>query len=262
MKSMTSLRAVGTALAIAGVLAFSGQAMADTVTAKFTGMTKTDGIGYSVDLPPDTGGTTKGGSTDTGLFTFDVGVNTDTGTLPSGPIRFFDTDQFVSFCIDLDDQISKNNTVTWNVVSLDGAPDAIAGPMGATKANDIAKVLGYTITSGVLNDARFLSNAKAQAVQAIIWEIVHEKSSNPYDLALGTATFTGLTNAALTEVSDILTKFGTATAMKGLVGLTKDGKQDFVAQVVPIPAAAWLFGSAMVGAVALGRRKKKGEAKA
>ena len=53
-----------------------------------------------------------------------------------------------------------------------------------------------------------------------------------------------------------------ANQLNNLVALVNDSTQDFVAQV-PIPAAAWLFGSALVGAVGLGRRRKdKGEAAA
>lgn len=244
---MMKISTLSSALAIVGVLSFSGQALADTVTAKFTGMTQTDGIHYSVVLPPDGGSTIKSGNTSVGIFNFDNG---------SGPIDFFDTDQFVSFCIDLEDTIGGGNTVTWDVTALADSPDAIAGPMGATKANDVAKVLGYMIDSGRLNDARFLAAAEKQAIQAVIWEIVHEDPNNSYSLANGTATFTGLTTNAQTEVTDILTNFGDATAMQGLVGLSSSGKQDFIGQV-PIPAAAWLFGSAIMGTVALGRRKQK-----
>jgi len=43
--------------------------------------------------------------------------------------------------------------------------------------------------------------------------------------------------------------------LQGLVDVSSNGNQE-VATQVPIPAAAWLFGSAIVGAVALGRRKR------
>ena len=43
--------------------------------------------------------------------------------------------------------------------------------------------------------------------------------------------------------------------LHGLVGVTSTGEREIATQV-PVPAAAWLFGSAIVGAVALGRRKK------
>jgi hypothetical protein len=45
--------------------------------------------------------------------------------------------------------------------------------------------------------------------------------------------------------------------MGGLRAITNPDKQDYVVQVVPIPAAAWLFGSALMGTLALGRRKQK-----
>jgi hypothetical protein len=248
MNQMPKISAVSPALALAGLLACSGQALADSVTAKFTGMSQTRGIGYEILLPPDNGNS-ETGSTTTGIFNF---------TNASGPIDFFgnSNDQFVSFCIDLEDTITPNSAPTWDVVSLSEAPDALAGPMGATKASDIAKVLGYTISSGVLNDARLLSVAQKQAIQALIWEIVHEDpDTGGYNLSTGSATFSGLTDDAQAEVTHILNNFGNATAMTGLVGLTSSSNQDFIGQV-PIPAAAWLFGSAILGAVVLGRRKQ------
>jgi len=254
------LSAVAAALAIGGGLAFSGQAMADKVKATYTDMSAEDYIEYDVEFKDGSTITNRG--TYTGIFNFEGAQNIDDVSPVSGPIDLFNDDQFVSFCIDLEDTIGPgHHEVTWQLTNLADAPDANAGPMGATKANDIAKVLGYTIDSGRLNDARFLSNAKAQAVQAVIWEIVHEKSTNSYDLASGTARFRGLTSGALHQVDGILAGFGSATAMQGLVGLSKDGKQDFIGQV-PIPAAAWLFGSALVGTAALGRRRGRDKAKA
>jgi hypothetical protein len=266
MNNQIRISAAGSALAIAAALAFSGQAMADTVTAKFTSMSSTLNTWYSVQLPP--GGlnpTIKTGGTTTGIFNFVDGNNTDTGGNPSGPIDFFGTNQFVSFCIDLQDVIYSNQEVTWDIVSLAAAPDPSAGPMGADKAEAVAKVLGYQIASGVLNDARLLSDVQKQATQLVLWEIVHE-AGNTYDLYDGTATFwanSGRTaqfsGALATEIDLILANFQKADAMGGLVGLTNnDGTtkyQDYIAQVVPIPAAAWLFGSALIGMAGIGYRR-------
>jgi hypothetical protein len=68
----------------------------------------------------------------------------------------------------------------------------------------------------------------------------------------------------LTAINEGSFKNAALANLVGLVAINSDGekRQDFVAQVVPIPTAAWLFGSAIVGAVALGRRKKKAEDKA
>ncbi|AGA91776.1 hypothetical protein Thimo_3091 [Thioflavicoccus mobilis 8321] len=265
MQRTTKISALGATLAIGGMLAFSGQAMADKVTAKYTGMSETDTIRYTVMLPPGgPGATEKSGSTTNGIFNFENARNTDTGTDPSGPIELFNNDQFVSFCIDLEDSIGTGNA-SWDVVALSAAPDAQAGPMGAEKADAIAKALTYalensanagSIDSTKLNDARFLTAAEKQAVQTVIWEIVHEDPDTAgYALDSGTATFTGLRSAAKTFANEILAGYENVDAMKGLVGLTSSSKQDFVAQVVPIPAAAWLFGSALFGMAGIGYRR-------
>ena len=47
-----------------------------------------------------------------------------------------------------------------------------------------------------------------------------------------------------------------ATGASGLFALTSAGAQDFIVQVVPIPAAAWLLGSGLLGLFGLARRKK------
>ncbi|UHD16252.1 VPLPA-CTERM sorting domain-containing protein [Thiocapsa bogorovii] len=253
MKSMMRLSAVGSVLALAGALAFSGQAAADTVTATYGGMTQTRGVGYSVVLPP-TGSpqTTKTGNTTTGIFNFSAA---------EGPILTYGTDQFVTFCIDLDDT-AQTGSRTWDVVGLANAPDSTAGPMGDVKAASLAKLLGAAITSGVLNDARNLTDVQKQALQLAIWEVVHEGQTNAsgefvYDITGGSMKITsGLTTGVLNQATAYLNAMSTATAMGGLVALTSTANQDFIGQV-PIPAAAWLFGSALLGIAALGRRNRK-----
>jgi len=286
MKRKMKLSALGSALAMAGVLAFSGQALADdVVTAKFTTMSDTAGITYTVTLPPagGLGSDTVTTGTTAGIFNFDEMVYTYTPALPLGPIDTFDTDAFVSFCIDLADTIGNNSTHTWDVVRLGEAPDSTAGPMGVDKATDIGKALTYAleksannddnvggtidINSAVLNDARYLTAAEKQAVQVVIWEMVHEDPATAgYDLDSGSATFSGLSNSALSFANSILGGYKDADKMLGLVGLTSTSTQDFIAQlsgqrefdtVVPIPAAAWLFGSALLGMVGVGYRRSR-----
>jgi hypothetical protein len=247
------LSTVGSVLALAGAFAFSGQAAADTVTATYGGMSQTRGVSYSVVLPP-TGSpqTTKTGNTTTGIFNFSAA---------SGPILTYGNDQFVTFCIDLQDT-AQSGIRTWNVVGLANAPDSTAGPMGDVKAASLAKLLGAAITSGVLNDARNLTAVQKQALQLAIWEVVHEGQKNDsgefvYNITEGNMKITsGINNDVFNQANAYLTAMSTATAMGGLVGLTSTTNQDFIGQV-PIPAAAWLFGSALIGVAALGRRNRK-----
>lgn len=250
MKSMMRLSAAGSVLALAGTLAFSGQAVADQVTATFNALNPaTVAVTAWVRLPPGSDNPLTRVDTAAGAFEF---INA------SGPIEMIGpaNNEFVSFCIDLEDSIRYKETKTWNVVALASAPDASAGPMGATKADDLAKLLGAVITTGKLNDAKTLGDDQRAALQIAIWEVVHEKPGTPYDITDGDATFT-VKSTVQDLAQGYLGQIANGTArMAGLVGLTSGETQDMLAQV-PIPAAAWLFGSALLGVAALGRRRRK-----
>ncbi len=204
-----------------------------------------------MDFSINSGGSYTG--TTAGLWTF---------RQDSGPLLTYNTqtqsDLFVSFCIDLADGIGvPSNDNVWDVVSLNDAPDPSAGPMNA-RAADLEKLLGGAITTGSLNDALLLSATDAAALQIAVWEVVHE-SSESYNVASGLVRFQNAAEGVLAQATTYLTGISTAKGMVGLKGLTSPDRQDFVGQVVPIPAAAWLFGSALMGTIALGRRKQKKE---
>lgn len=265
------LSAVSSALAIAAALAFSGKALADTVTAEFNNVSPKTTVSYSL----------KGGAftgTQAGVFNFSGA---------SGPINMFgaSNDMFVSFCIDLRDTV-KPNPQNWSVVPLADAPNPkpLNNPgnsMGYTKAGKLAQLLGGTLGTELnnarntasynLQDSGFTLNAgqRAAALQVAIWEIVWEDEGKIGSLADDDVRFNlGANNVIRKQAEYWLAGLDGYAAMGHLVGLSSPtvfggtATQDFVGQV-PIPAAAWLFGSAMVGAVALGRRhKEKGEAAA
>jgi hypothetical protein len=258
MKSSIKLSALGSALALAGIFMVGGVAQAGTVTSSYDGINGKN-INYTVVLPGNNA--TKAGPTTAGLFKF-----TQTGgTIDVLPVN---DKQYVSFCIDLEDGISAG-TYTWDVVSLAAAPDPNSGPMKAAKANDLAKLLGGVLGANLIDAKTILnSDEKKAALQMAVWEVVFE-SATTYNVTDGNAKFTddnynvvvsGLEALANTYLGGI----ANATAMQGLRGLTSPAvgisgveTQDFVVQVVPIPAAAWLFGSALMGVVALGRRRMK-----
>jgi hypothetical protein len=262
MKRMTKLSAVSSALAMAGALAFSGQVFADTVTAEYTGVSPGQVVTINYNNTSLSG---YAGSYD---FT---GAN--------GPINMYDPGKFASLCVDLVDDIYTGNTVTWDVISLADTPNPPGDSMGATKADALARLLGGVLGTD-LNNVRdtstyqnqivggISSDQLAAALQIATWEIVWEDTTN-YDYALNDGDFKFTSSGkVLNQANSWLEKVTDKeynTAMQGLVGLTNpttpaDGppRQDFIAQV-PIPAAAWLFGSALVGAVGLGRRKPKVE---
>jgi hypothetical protein len=248
MKRSTKHSAVSSALVLTGLFMVGGVAQADTVVATFNG---SDGVNINYSAILRGNNATVTGSGVDGLFQF-----TKTGGTPASTILTYPTDQFVSFCIDLADAISGGTSHTWDIVDLATAPDSTAGPMGQTQANNLALLLGSNISSGILNDARtvFATQIQRSAMQIAVWEVVYETTS-PFDVTLGTAIFATNNGAVQTQANIYLGNMTSVKkSMQGLVGLTSETTQDFVGQV-PIPAAAWLFGSALMGTVALGRRK-------
>jgi len=59
--------------------------------------------------------------------------------------------------------------------------------------------------------------------------------------------------------SDVLTELGDGTLRVGLhvINYTSGGSESFVNNPLPAPAAVWLFGSGLLGLVAVARRKSK-----
>jgi hypothetical protein len=246
MKSSIKLSALGSALALAGLFMVGGLAQADTVTTDYTNVSPgLSGVAVKNVAP---GSPLYDQSTTAGVFNHVVKSSSPTGIdlFPAG------TANFVAFCIDLQDVTGDN--VVYTIVNLKDAPDPLGDNMGAAKALDLSKML-YAAVGANLSAASSLSNDQAAALQMAVWEVVFEKSGT-YDIFNGNMTLSK--NADVNALANgYLGGTNGPTAMSGLVGLTNPTKQDFVAQVVPIPAAAWLFGSALMGVVALGRRRMK-----
>jgi hypothetical protein len=244
MKRTLKLSAISSALAYTGMLVAAGTAHADTVTTNFSNVTP--GQGVTVASPLFNSGTTAGVFNHTVLSSTPGGID----LTPAG------TANFVAFCADLADYAGSG--VTYTIVGLKNIPDPGASNMGTAKAWDISRML-YNAVGANLASVSGLMPANAAGLQIAVWEVIYETGA--YDIGSGTIKFSGNT-AATTAATNYLAGISGNTGMAGLVGLTNANKQDFVAQVVPIPAAAWLFGSAILGTVALGRRKLKEGAEA
>ena len=258
MKTIKTFGAVGSALAISGVLAFSGQAVADTVIA-------------DLDLDGARGGNINftGGNGSAGLFNASAqGGSFTTDLLPFG-------DSFVAFCLEPQQALGGGNT-TYTVKALAEAPSPGPGsPMGSGGQTALEILLGnvYPVFgAGDVQNATETNLTRDEsfiALQAAIWEISSERNTNvPYSVSTGDFKVTGgqgddtrIVNQANAWLSSLNGGAWQANQLGNLVALVNGDEQDFVGQV-PIPAAAWLFGSAMVGAVALGRRKSKKQAQA
>jgi hypothetical protein len=159
-----------------------------------------------------------------------------------------------AYCIDLLHSISPGGTYTTNV-TFNGA---IADRGQINNAGKIAWLM--THKAATVGDDREVQSG----FQAAIWKQVY---GDRFEL-LGTNTakvltaYTGYINAlghnvtAVNKVAWMDPHSGTVNS-KNPLGATSN--QDLVAivKVVPIPSAVWLFGSAMVGLVGLGKSKSQ-----
>ena len=97
---------------------------------------------------------------------------------------------------------------------------------------------------------------------------VNGSSSSTYNTTNATIQFSGSTFLFLDKPSfDLNLSFGALTDAGGIVGLggqemifTQDTRTlvsgNLTAPAVPVPAAAWLFGSGLLGLIGVARRKK------
>jgi hypothetical protein len=240
MKFSTKLSAVSSALILAGMFMFGGSAQADTVTTNFANVTPGQNVTVNSTTPAFNSGTSAG-----------VFNHTITASSPSGiDLSPAGTNQFVAFCADLSDTAGDN--VVYNIVGLENIPDPVGSNMGSAKAWDISRML-YNALGANLAAASGLPDVNAAGLQIAVWEVVFE-TSGTYNTGLGNITFSN-NASAIAAANTYLGGISGTMGMAGLVGLTNTSRQDFIAQVVPIPAAAWLFGSALVGIAGVGRRK-------
>jgi hypothetical protein len=218
------------ALALTGSMLSAGTAYAfDTVVATYNGVSP--GLSNGV----------RGG-----VFNFTRTGGTSALELVPGPAG-----TFIGICLDLGNNISSG---TWDVRNLADAP-VPGAPMGVTKAADIGKLI-QGVLGGALAGASGLSNFNASALQLAVWEIVNE-TSGTYNLLAGTFIISGATGGDAAVAGQANTYLGmmAATSAANLYALMNDGNQDMLVQAVPIPAAAWLLGSGLLGLFGLARRK-------
>ena len=194
------------------------------------------------------------------------GTDFSKALLPStGP-----TGKFIAFCLETAETL--NTPYLWKVDSLNNAP--VSGSFGAMgpRSTDLEYLFGklYPRFGQATIDGQVITPLLGFALQLAVWEIANENGAVGYNLQDGNYKFAldkDNPNGAFEIANGWLGLLNTAKAnnylgwvkAEGLVALigTGPGKdQDFVGQVVPIPAAAWLLGSGLLGLFGLARRKK------
>jgi len=180
---------------LAGAMLFSSAASAATIDATFNGVSPKRNLTYTID-----GGTTTP-TTQAGTFNWYRTGGSWAGT-PNVNTNF------ITFCIELVQNIATGNTYTYRVAFLKDAPipdnAPISGPMGVVKADYIMELWSDQIIlgGGNLADPNFVA-----AMQTAVWEIVYDDG-----LDLGSGTFQAISDGG----------FGFAASAQGFLDALDD----------------------------------------
>jgi|CXWL01.1.fsa_nt_gi hypothetical protein len=155
------------------------------------------------------------------------------------------SEEFTSFCIELQEHISGGRSYDFTVRDVADAPSSMGG-MGITKAAQLAELFGrhHPTFSGPLTSTR------GTALQLSIWEIVHE-TSDSLNLNRGRARFRNRNDDAFSLAQAMLgTIDGTGPRASNLMAISLDGAQD---QLVPTPGG---FAALALGGLCIARRRR------
>jgi len=151
---------------------------------------------------------------------------------------------FQAFCVQIDNPVVFGSTYT------DYVPLAGAAGFGATKAADLAKLITWA-SAGHNSNA-----ANSAALQAAVWEIVHETGPS-YSFTTGNVQTTSVNVATATALSAIDWAAINSMTATYTVGKLDGATQDLLI-FAPVPetgtVAMMLLGLAGVGVVARKRR--------
>lgn len=200
---------------------------------------------------------------------------------------------FWAWCLQPDETVRLGTTYTYTLAALESAPITKPGStmgsfaVGSGDAADAMRLLVWTLNDDLDGTIAALGSANQvdlrAAFQLALWEIANERTL-AYDVlddgtgsfnvnntdfdgngvidSYGTAVQRTLANLWLADIVDVLdggtrtgTDFTWLTSGRPLAALTNAEKQDFLVGV-PLPAGAWLFGSALLGILGVSRRRR------
>lgn len=147
---------------------------------------------------------------------------------------------FKAFCIDVQQSISYNTSVTYTTGTLESAP-VPGGGMGATKANRLRELWGRYF------DMAVLSNTNAAAFQVAAWEIVNDNTLN---LSWGNVRMDGSASTKSLAQSWLNSLTGDTSKFAPCYSLQSGTKQDMF-----VPSAGSLALLGLGGLVAMRRRR-------
>jgi hypothetical protein len=214
-------------IALACVLAVSGQARADDVT--FTGFAHgSETVAFTL-LAPNAAAS---GSVNAGGFAT---------VLNGGP-------SFVSYCVDLYQHISFGTLY----------PEYTAPGTSHVFSNDRA----YADLGRLYSTAGTVDNSVEEAAfQIAAWEIAYETASGPYDLSGGSARFSGgsaASSGALGLASTWLGALGSGTG-PGIEVIESREHQDVIFAPVPEPSSVMLMLAGLAATAGVARTRRRAQ---
>lgn len=225
-------------------------ASAATIKARYDGMERYVGVHYYYS---GTNGTADAGTT-AGRFRWELLESTGVGGYP---YLLDANDEFRTFCIELKEFISVNQTPTYTLTDPELAPVDNPGPGGGLPMGTAKEALLERLFA-TYGDLALTStdNAEVAGFQLAVWEISYEESG-VFDLdsggTQGSFYATG-SAAANAKANYYLNNLGSDSWE--MTALSDESYQDHIIRVVPLPPAAAL-GFMLLGGLGLVRRIRR-----